>query len=145
MENGLGLVFVVCLFTSLPLLGLKDQVVYPALLPLTYIPALLTRAKQLFLSLFQQYLQTLAETLSATSGVMTEAATSALRVLQQRIEDERWSLIFDRCLKNCEGDQVRMFWRIILTQSAPKACSNTHVPSSTSAAFRCIGGIHPCR
>lgn len=83
--------------------------VFPALLPLTYIPSLLERTKQLFLSLFQQYIQTLAETLSATSGVLTEAASSALKVLQQRIEDERWSLIFDRCLKNCEGEQVSNF------------------------------------
>ncbi|KAI9637116.1 putative signal recognition particle binding protein [Dioszegia hungarica] len=92
MENGLGLVFVV---------------VFPALLPLTYIPALLTRTKQLFLSLFQQYIQTLVDTLSATSGVLTEAAGSALRVLQQRMDDERWAQIFDRCLRNCEGDQAR--------------------------------------
>lgn len=82
------------------------QVVFPALLPLTYIPALLTRTKQLFLSLFQHYIQTLVDTLSATSGVLTEAAGSALRVLQQRMDDERWAQIFDRCLRNCEGDQV---------------------------------------
>ncbi|WWD20794.1 hypothetical protein CI109_105271 [Kwoniella shandongensis] len=88
MENGLGLVFVV---------------VFPALLPLTYIPELLQRTKQLFISLFQPYLQPLIDSLSSGTMVISSASTTALRVLKQKLEEERWALIFDRCLKSCEG------------------------------------------
>ncbi|KAK4683688.1 signal recognition particle receptor subunit alpha, partial [Tremellales sp. Uapishka_1] len=73
MENGLGLV------------------VFPALLPLTYIPALLERTKQLFISLFQPYLDSLIA-----------LSDNAFKVLQQKIKDERWDRVFERCLKNCE-------------------------------------------
>ncbi|KAK8850615.1 hypothetical protein IAR55_004534 [Kwoniella newhampshirensis] len=88
MENGLGLVFVV---------------VFPALLPLTYIPELLQRTKQLFISLFQPYLQPLIDVLTSGSLVISSASNTALRLLKQKLEEERWALIFDRCLKSCEG------------------------------------------
>ncbi|KAL7420879.1 hypothetical protein Q5752_004833 [Cryptotrichosporon argae] len=86
LENGLGLVFVV---------------VFPALLPLTYIPQLLQRTKQLFLSLFQPYLDQLVDSLS--SGAV--AADSALLLLKGKIVEERWDKIFERCLRSCEGER----------------------------------------
>ncbi|OCF78746.1 signal recognition particle receptor subunit alpha [Kwoniella mangroviensis CBS 8886] len=88
MENGLGLVFVV---------------VFPALLPLTYIPELLQRTKQLFIALFQPYLQSLIDSLTAGTLALSSASTTALRVLEQKIDEERWAAIFDRCLKSLEG------------------------------------------
>jgi signal recognition particle receptor subunit alpha len=78
------------------------QVVFPALLPLAYIPTLLSRIKQLFLSLFQPYLQTLIETLTAGSIVITDASRTALKILKSKIEEERWDKIFERCLRGCE-------------------------------------------
>ncbi|EKC99727.1 signal recognition particle binding protein [Trichosporon asahii var. asahii CBS 8904] len=91
MENGLGLVFVV---------------VFPALLPLTYIPAMLQRVKQLFLSLFEPYLQSLVDVLSNRGGVVDQSR-SALRTLGEKIVEDRWDKIFDRCLKNFEGSGGR--------------------------------------
>ncbi|WWC72664.1 uncharacterized protein I206_106628 [Kwoniella pini CBS 10737] len=88
MENGLGLVFVV---------------VFPALLPLTYIPELLQRTKQLFVSLFQPYLQSLIDSLTAGTLVLSTASVTALQTLKERIEEDRWAAIFDRCLKSLEG------------------------------------------
>ncbi|KAK6906504.1 hypothetical protein I203_100489 [Kwoniella mangroviensis CBS 8507] len=90
MENGLGLVFVV---------------VFPALLPLTYIPELLQRTKQLFIALFQPYLQSLIDSLTAGTLALSSASTTALRVLEQKIDEERWAAIFDRCLKSLEGSR----------------------------------------
>jgi signal recognition particle receptor subunit alpha len=71
VDNGLGLVFVV---------------VFPALLPLTYIPTLLDRTKELFLALFRPYLDSLP----------------SLTLLHAKMAEEKWDLIFDRCLKSCE-------------------------------------------
>ncbi|OCF45639.1 signal recognition particle receptor subunit alpha [Kwoniella heveanensis CBS 569] len=88
MENGLGLVFVV---------------VFPALVPLTYVPELLQRMKQLFISLFQPYLQPLIESLTSGTLVLSAASTSALQLFKERLVAERWDAIFDRCLRNCEG------------------------------------------
>lgn len=78
------------------------QVVFPALLPLTYIPTLLTRVKQLFLSLFQPYLQSLVETLSDGNVILTDASETVFRVLRRKIAEEKWDKIFERCLKSCE-------------------------------------------
>jgi len=88
MENGLGLVFVV---------------VFPALLPLTYVPALLAKVKQLFLALFEPYIRSLVDSLSDTL-----ATSSALRVLQDQLVAEKWEQIFDRALRGCEGDRKPM-------------------------------------
>lgn len=76
--------------------------VFPALLPLTYIPALLQRVKQLFLSLFEPYLQSFVEALADRTAPLAEGGRSALRILGQKIADEHWDRIFDRCLKNQE-------------------------------------------
>ncbi|ODO10656.1 hypothetical protein I350_01253 [Cryptococcus amylolentus CBS 6273] len=61
VENGLGLVFVV---------------VFPALLPLAYIPQLLERTKALFLALFQPYIATLVESL--TAGARNDGTISGI-------------------------------------------------------------------
>lgn len=77
--------------------------VFPSLLPLAYIPALLQRVKQLFLSLYQPYLESLIDALSNRAAVITAGSRSALSILGDKIAEERWDLIFDRCLKNAEG------------------------------------------
>ncbi|ORX40944.1 putative signal recognition particle binding protein [Kockovaella imperatae] len=92
IENGLGLIFVV---------------VFPALLPLTYIPALLHRVKQLFLSLFSPYLRSLVDSLTAGSIALTESSSQALKVIREKLAEERWEKIFDRCLKSFEGQDSR--------------------------------------
>jgi hypothetical protein len=74
-------------------------VVFPALLPLTYIPNLLSRTKALFLSLFEPYLRSLVDSLHGTLA----ASATALQDLRERIESERWERIFERCLRDCEG------------------------------------------
>lgn len=84
VENGLGLVFVV---------------VYPALLPLGYVPTLLERTKELYLALFQPLLESLVATLSG--GV-----DRALATLHERMQTEAWDAIFDRCLKSFEHREV---------------------------------------
>ncbi|ORY31292.1 SRP54-type protein [Naematelia encephala] len=88
MENGLGLVFVV---------------VFPALLPLTYVPTLLSRVKQLFLALFQPYIQSLIESLAAGSIAVTSVSSTALRILKEKLVEQKWDRIFERCLRDCEG------------------------------------------
>ncbi|GHJ84366.1 hypothetical protein NliqN6_0768 [Naganishia liquefaciens] len=95
LENGLGLVFVV---------------VFPALLPLTYIPELLVRMKQLFISLFHPYIEAFVSSLSlSTSTAISDTLAalqlqgkSALVALQEQIDLEKWEAIFERCLKGCE-------------------------------------------
>lgn len=67
---------------------------------------MLQRVKQLFLSLFQPYLESLVEVLSDRAGVVDQSR-SALRVLGEKIVQERWDKIFDRCLKNFEGNGGR--------------------------------------
>lgn len=86
------------------------QVVFPALLPLTYIPAFLERIRQLFLSLFQPYVSALVASLSAGSVALGSAAASladrgqsALRVLQAQIRTQNWEGVLLRCLRRCEG------------------------------------------
>jgi signal recognition particle receptor subunit alpha len=69
---------------------------------LTYIPALLQRTKQLFLALFQPYLETLVDALNDRAGTITAGSISALRILGDKIANERWERIFERCLKNHE-------------------------------------------
>ena len=69
-------------WTSENQLGLVFIVVFPALLPLSYVPALLARVKQLFIALFQ-----------------TDIDSAQL---QDRLIEEKWELLFDRCLKDCE-------------------------------------------
>jgi signal recognition particle receptor subunit alpha len=96
-------------------------VVFPALLPLTYIPALLQRTKQLFLSLFQPYLESLVDALSDRSGPLAEGSRSALRILGQQIVDQRWDAIFDRCLKNQEATSGRKGGRAIPVRQAQLA------------------------
>lgn len=104
MENGLGLVFVV---SPTHVNCSPPQVVFPALLPLAYIPALLQRTKQLFLALFQPYLESLVDTLNDRAGTITDASISAFRVLSEKIAEERWDKIFERCLKNAEAGSGR--------------------------------------
>jgi len=69
---------------------------------LTYIPTLLGRIKQLFLSLFQPYLKSLVDSLDAGTVALTEAASSALQQFKARLLEEKWNKIFDRCLRGCE-------------------------------------------
>ena len=83
-----------------------SQVVFPALLPLTYIPALLQRVKQLFLSLFSPYLRSLIDSLTAGSVALSEASGHALRIVREKLKEEQWDRIFDRCLKGFEGTEV---------------------------------------
>jgi len=78
------------------------EVVFPALLPLTYIPSLLSRTKALFLALFEPYLKSLVDSLGGNMG-----ASAALQELRSRIDLERWERIFERCLRDCEGKEGR--------------------------------------
>lgn len=80
---------------------------FPALLPLAYIPSLLQRVKQLFLSLFQPYLESFVDALSDRTGPLADGGRSALRILGQKIVDEQWDRIFDRCLRNQEESAGR--------------------------------------
>lgn len=75
------------------------KVVFPALLPLTYVPALLERTKALFLVLFQPYVTSLIESLSSGGA----SAGSALKQLKEKIVEERWDEVWDRCFRSCEG------------------------------------------
>ncbi|KAL0252593.1 hypothetical protein I308_101985 [Cryptococcus tetragattii IND107] len=86
VDNGLGLVFVV---------------VFPALLPLAYVPALLERTKTLFLALFQPYVASLIESLSSGGA----SAGSALKQLKEKIVEERWDEVWERCFRSCEGEK----------------------------------------
>ncbi|KAJ9092020.1 hypothetical protein QFC21_007000 [Naganishia friedmannii] len=119
LENGLGLVFVV---------------VFPALLPLTYIPELLLRMKQLFISLFHPYIEALVSSLhtSSASAVVSDTlkslqsqGQSALIALKQQIDLEKWEAIFERCLKGCEerasGGQRKMMTRSAVAALSKKA------------------------
>ncbi|RSH86989.1 hypothetical protein EHS25_003477 [Saitozyma podzolica] len=81
LENSLGLVFVV---------------VFPALLPLAYVPELLGRTRQLFVSMFRGVLEDLA-------AAMRGGDTKPLGLLEERLKVERWDMVFDRCLRDCEG------------------------------------------
>lgn len=101
VENGLGLVFVVSRerYRVCELAHGFAQVVFPALLPLTYIQTFLTRIKQLYLSLFHPYLQSLVNSLSS----ITAAGTDALAELKDAMQREQWERILLRCLRNCEG------------------------------------------
>ncbi|CAK9784003.1 P-loop containing nucleoside triphosphate hydrolase protein [Cutaneotrichosporon oleaginosum] len=123
MENRLGLVFVV---------------VFPALLPLAYIPALLQRTKQLFLSLFQPYLESLVDALSDRSGPLAEGSRSALRILGQQIVDQRWDAIFDRCLKNQEATSGRKGGRIMPARQAQLANTGDQTPHSGDEAHGAV-------
>lgn len=67
---------------------------------------MLQRVKQLFLSLFEPYLQSLVDVLSNRGGVVDQSR-SALRTLGEKIVEDRWDKIFDRCLKNFEGSGGR--------------------------------------
>ena len=127
MENGLGLVFVVRQLLATGRSWLMLQVVFPALLPLTYIPALLQRTKQLFLALFQPYLESLVDALTDKAGTITEGSISALRILGDKIVEERWERIFDRCLKNCEAVGGKKGGRTIVQRLAP---TNDHADAS---------------
>ncbi|WVF67894.1 hypothetical protein IAT40_002655 [Kwoniella sp. CBS 6097] len=115
MENGLGLVFVV---------------VFPALVPLTYIPELLQRMKQLFISLFQPYLQPLIESLTTGTLVLSSASSTALQVFKEKLVAERWDAIFDRCLRNCEGTKKPTRTPIALHKQAQlNAASDASTPA----------------
>ncbi|WVR08685.1 hypothetical protein IAU60_005743 [Kwoniella sp. DSM 27419] len=115
MENGLGLVFVV---------------VFPALVPLAYIPELLSRIKQLFLSLFQPYLQPLVESLSSGTLVLSSASMTALQLLKERLVEEKWDAIFDRCFRNCEGIKKPTRTPVALRQQAQlNAASDASTPA----------------
>ncbi|KAL1412636.1 hypothetical protein Q8F55_000383 [Vanrija albida] len=120
VENGLGLVFVV---------------VFPALLPLTYIPQLLQRTKQLFLSLFQPYLEALLDALADRAAVVAKGGRTALQILGGKIIDEQWDRIFDRCLKSCEDSGPRRSTRASAAQrqlslQSPDSGSDTPGQSS---------------
>ncbi|EIW70063.1 hypothetical protein TREMEDRAFT_43682 [Tremella mesenterica DSM 1558] len=116
MENGLGLVFVV---------------VFPALLPLAYIPQLLARTKQLFLSLFQTYLQGLIGSLNSGSAIVEHISQSALRLLQTQLEIQQWGRIFDRCLKDCESQDTVGFSYHTLRSTHSSCLSDSVVETST--------------
>lgn len=73
--------------------------VFPALLPLAYVPALLERTKTLFLALFQPYVASLIESLSSGGA----SAGSALKQLKEKIVEERWDEVWERCFRSCEG------------------------------------------
>ena len=75
---------------------------FPALLPLTYIPTLLSRTRQLFLSLFQPFLQSFVDSLAAGSLALTSVSSTALKLLKDKLAQEKWDKIFDRCLRGCE-------------------------------------------
>lgn len=107
------------------------QVVFPALLPLTYIPELLIRMKQLFISLFHPYIEALVTSLhmsSASSAVsdtlksLQSQGQSALIALKQQIDLEKWEAIFERCLKGCE-ERASGGQRKMMTRSATAALS----------------------
>ena len=55
--------------------------------------------KQLYLSLFQPYLQSLVDSLSSISS----AGQDALVELKDAMQREQWDKILLRCLRNCEG------------------------------------------
>ncbi|WVQ86159.1 hypothetical protein IAT38_008327 [Cryptococcus sp. DSM 104549] len=114
-ENSLGLVFVV---------------VFPALLPLTYIPHLLTRTKALFLSLFQPYLSTLVDSLTSST---TTTASSALRLLKAKIAEDRWEEVFDRCLRGCEASSGGGKARPVTSTLSRKAQLNAAAGSDASS------------
>lgn len=88
MENSLGLVFVV---------------VFPALLPLTYVPALLAKVRQLYLALFEQLVRSFIDSLADSLQ-----ASTALRTLQEQMQANKWDSIFDRALRECEGKGVSL-------------------------------------
>lgn len=89
---------------------------FPALLPLTYIPQLLQRTKQLFLSLFQPYLEALIDALSDRAAAVSKSGRTALQILGGKIIDEQWERIFDRCLKSCEDSGPRRSTRASAAQ-----------------------------
>jgi signal recognition particle receptor subunit alpha len=124
-----------CPGSIIPVPKADNQVVFPALLPLTYIPNLLARTKALFLSLFEPYLRSLVESLK---GTFTASAT-ALQELRDRIESERWERIFERCLRDCEGkDQSKKSTGGSLQRQAQlAAAASGH--SSTSILTLLIG------
>lgn len=102
---------------------------------MTYIPALLQRTKQLFLSLFQPYLESLIDALSDRAGVLVaDSGRSALRILADKIAEERWDRIFERCLKtqeNSSGRSNRAVTRSVTAAAAAAAatgasCELTH-------------------
>lgn len=97
------------------------QVVFPALLPLTYIPAMLQRIKQLFLSLFQPYIESLVDALTDRSGPLAEGTRSALRILEDKIKLERWDAIFDRCLRGFEKESGKRSVRSNVSQQLSEA------------------------
>ena len=87
-DNSLGLVFVV---------------VFPALLPLAYVPALLDKTKQLYLAMFEESLRSLVDSLTDTMHV-----SAALRSLQEQMQVEKWDSIFDRTLRESEGKGISL-------------------------------------
>lgn len=113
--------------------------VFPALLPLTYIPNLLSRTKQLFLALFEPYLRTLVDSLH---GSLTASAT-ALQELRDRIESERWERIFERCMRDCEGrsgDQTRK--PVSLQRQAQLTAASSGAPGEHWALVPCRVQLH---
>lgn len=117
VENGLGLVFVV---------------VFPALLPLTYVPAFLLRVKQLFLSLFQPYVQALVDSLSATSTAVKSSTGSALAALQSQLKLQKWEAIFDRCLRAYEDRSLN---------SSRRTPAKTSIPLSRKAQISAAAAL----
>jgi signal recognition particle receptor subunit alpha len=95
---------------------------------LTYIPSLLNRTKQLFLALFQPYLETLVDAVNDRAGTINEGSLSALRVLNSKIHTEHWERIFERCLKNCEAAGGKKGGRTITQRLA------VQVPAAVSGA-----------
>lgn len=115
--------------------NLTTQVVFPALLPLTYIPTLLARTKQLFISLFQPYLQTLVDSLHGS----LEATTAVLQDLREQIDLEKWSKIFERCLRDCEGAEPARKAMPLQRQAQLAAASS--VDSESACLERAVMGV----
>lgn len=57
--------------------------------------------------MFQPILESLIQSLHAGSMTITDATTTALRLLREKMEEEQWERIFDRCLKGCEAGSDR--------------------------------------
>lgn len=109
---------------------------FPALLPLSYIPAMLQRTKQLFLSLFQPYIESLVDALN--DRTLLDGGRSALRVLGDKIVEERWERIFDRCLKGFEGAGGKRAPRAVPQRIASTASGVTGSDSECKWGCYCL-------
>lgn len=93
--------------------------VFPALLPLAYVPELLGRTRQLFVSMFRGVLEELA-------AAMRGGDTKPLGLLEERLKGERWDMVFDRCLRDCEGRKEVKVEPEAAPPSAEEIAKNVH-------------------